>query len=168
MQGEGGTYQQRRRWSDRYIQQQAAILAGIHGCTSDQFQISNQSDDFGGIDLWTAEGLRIGLRVRSAANLMTHPDEFTVRLVRDPHGLHEHDKLRLGHVDEILHCHADEDRIVEWKLLDADVFRLACEYWFSGVRHEFHEGRNEHGVYRFMAHSISSYDRYGGIVLASG
>ncbi len=100
-------------------------IRSILGCyffTQETWQDQQEATDFA---VFTAQPVKVAVRLRRHKFLLTYPHQFTIRWTR-PSGIKtEIDKIRIGLVDYMLYGFVDEEeaRLVQYALCDLRVFR---------------------------------------------
>ena len=129
------TWQDDKRWSDKFIPQIKSILGGYLIGEASQEEDTLRNTDLVVLQM---EAKRIGCRVRRHQFAEDYSDEFTIRAGRPSGNETELSKVVSGWGDYFFYGFADtsESRLAAWLLGDLYVFR----YWFNRYLAE-HRGR---------------------------
>lgn len=148
------TWQDDKRWSDRFLPEIKAIL-GVHliGEPPVEEDAGHNTD----LIVLKMEAVRIACRVRTYEYYQRYPDEFTVRAERPSGNKTELAKIVEGWGQYMFYGFSDEpqQQLIAWVLLDLNVFRL----WHSSylVNHKSLPGKlqsNTDGSSKFYVYQI--------------
>lgn len=149
------TWQDDKRWSDRFIPEIKRIL-GEHliGESTEEEDGRHNTD----LIVLKLEAVRIACRIRRHEYFDRYPDEFTIRSGR-PSGVEtELTKVVAGWGDYFFYGFSDEREVGlrAWSLCDLKVFRLWFNRCLYSKKHEWQERANGDNSSTFHAFKLSA------------
>jgi len=148
------TWQEDKRWSDRFLPQIKRILGDLFIGEAEQEEDAERNTDLIVLKL---EPLRFGCRIRRNEYLERYGGEFTIRAGRPSGAKTELTKIIEGWGDYLFYGFSDveEKLLAKWTIIDLKAFRL----WYmrklasgaqAGVARDNHDSSSS-----FMAFSLA-------------